>query len=297
MTIIVPYAPGGPSDVGARLLAPELSKELRAPIVVQNIAGAGGAIAAQKLLQLPADGRTLFYGSPNEMMLVPALSPSARYKAQDFAPIGIARRSAMVLVARTELPVKNVDELVQYAKARPGPLSYGSVGPGSFQHVLGAHVAALLGIEMVHVPYKGAAPMNNDLIGQQVDLAVTTLSSGTLGFVDSGRMRSLGLLTLERSPAAPHLATVQDSKALKGIDFTFWSGLFMAAATPAAAQAGLQAAFRKVVALPSVRDAMLAGGGEPVPPMPAAELQALFRDESVRYSKLVKDLGIRIDRP
>ena len=296
INLIVPYPAGGPSDVGARRLAPELAKALNQTVVVQNMAGAGGAIAAQRLLQLPADGRTMLYGSPNELVLVPALNPAVKYKPHEFAPVGLSTRTPMVLVARTGLPVKTVDELVQYAKAQAGrELTYGSVGPGSLQHVLGAHVAALLGVKMLHVPYKGSAPMNNDLMGQQVDLAVTPLSGGTIGYVDGGKMRSLGLLTLERSPLAPNLTTVQDNSALKGVNFTIWGGLFVPASTPSTVLSPLQAAFRTMISVASLREAIAAGGGEAFPAMAAADTLALYRDDAAHYAKLVKDLDIRID--
>ena len=162
--------------------------------------------------------------------------------------------------------------------------------------MLGAHVGALMGVKLLHVPYKGAAPMNNDVLGQQVDIAVTTLSGGTLGYVEGGKMTPLGMLTRERTPLAPNLPTVQESHALKGADFTIWGGLFVPAGTPAPLAEGLQAAFREVIAVTTLRAGIQAGGGEPMPPMTAAEQQKLYRDDAARYAKLVKDLNIRIDQ-
>ncbi|WP_213958098.1 tripartite tricarboxylate transporter substrate binding protein [Variovorax sp. dw_954] len=295
VTIIVPYPAGGASDIVARRIAPHLAKALKMPVVVQNIPGAGGAIGAQKLLASPADGRTLFYGSPNELILVPTLNAAVKYKPTAFVPVGITTRTPMILVARTGLPVKNADELQKYARNAPRELTYGSVGAGSFQHVLGAHIGALMGVKLLHVPYTGAAPMYNDMLGQQVDIAVATLSGGALDYVKGGKVTSLGMLTRERSPLAPQFATVQESHALKGVNFTTWGGLFVRATTPAPLVERLQAAFREAIAVTTLRAGIRSGGSEPMPPMTAAEQHKLYRDDAARYAKLVKDLNIRIE--
>ncbi len=294
LNIIVPYPAGGPSDTSARRLAPELSKQLGQTVIVQNIGGAGGAIAAQNVLQSSPDGLTLMYATPNEVILVPAINPNAKYKPQDFTPIGVATRTPMMVVARTGLPVSNIDELIQYGKSAGRELTYGSVGPGSFQHILGAHMASQTKLNMIHVPYKGAAPLINDILGQQVDLMVTTLST-VRTFVDAGKIRSLGMMTKERSPLTPGTPTVNEGQSLKGMDFGLWGGLVAPANTPQAAQERLNEAFNRVINLQSVRDGIAASGGEPQPAMGLQELRKLYQGDAERYRELVKKLNIRVE--
>ncbi|UUZ75079.1 tripartite tricarboxylate transporter substrate binding protein [Polaromonas sp. P1(28)-13] len=294
LNIIVPYPAGGPSDTSARRLAPELSKQLGQTVIVQNIGGAGGAIAAQKVLQSSPDGLTLMYASPNEVILVPAINPNAKYKSQDFTPIGFATQTPMMVVARTSLPVNNIDELIQYGKSTGRELTYGSVGAGSFQHILGTYLASQTKLNMIHVPYKGGAPLNNDILGQQVDLMVTSMSA-VHNFVEAGKMHALGMMTKERSPLMPGIPTVNEGRSLKGMDFWLWAGLVAPANTPLAVQERLNKAFNQVIILQSVRDGIAASGGEPQPPMGLQELRKLYQSDAKRYPNLVKALNIRIE--
>ena len=173
VNLMVPYPAGGLSDVIARLVERPLGKALNQMVIVENLGGVGGAIGAQKVLQSPADGLYLYQGSPNELILAPMALQAVKYKAEDFRFVQMVGSFPMAVLARKGLPANNIDELVALAKKQAAagkPLTYGSVGIGSFYHVVGAHVAHTIGTEMTHVPYKGGAPLLLDMGGDMVDL-------------------------------------------------------------------------------------------------------------------------------
>ena len=173
VTLMVPYPAGGLSDVIARTVNNTLSKNMGQPVIVENLGGASGSIAAQKVLNSPSDGQIIFQGSPNELILAPLAISAVKFKSEDFRLVQMIATAQIAFLARKDLPVSNVDEFLDYARkqAKEGkPVTYASVGPGSFYHLLGEHLSKVTNIEMTHVPYKGAAPANQDLLGGQVDI-------------------------------------------------------------------------------------------------------------------------------
>lgn len=291
VTLIVPYAPGGPSDVGARRLAPFLERELGQPVIVQNIAGATGAIASQKVVDAAPDGLTLLYGSQNELVLVPATNDSARYKPQDLACIGLVVTTPLVLVTHPDSPYRSADEMVSFLRGDPQRIAtYGSPGTSSLQHVAGFAIASLAHVNMIHVPYKGVAPMMTDLLGQQINVSATTLTGGTLDYIRSGRLRSLGVLSLHRTSLADDLPTINEGRVFKGVDFSSWGGIFVTARAPLSVQERLNDAVRRAMARPELRAGIVANGGEPGHPMTLAQLAAFYGGESARYAPIATNL-------
>lgn len=180
VTLMVPYPAGGLSDVIARTVNNTLAKQLGQPVIVENLGGASGSIAATKVLNQPSDGHVVFQGSPNELILAPLALSAVKFKSEDFRLVNMIATAQIGFLTRGNLPVNNIDEFVEYARkqAQQGrPITYASVGPGSFYHLLGEHLSKVTGIPMVHVPYKGGAPAEQDLISGQVDIFMSPLGT------------------------------------------------------------------------------------------------------------------------
>lgn len=296
VTLIVPYPAGGPSDVGARRLVPDLERELGQTVVVENVAGATGAIGTQRLTQSDPDGLTLMYGSPNELILVPATNPAVKYRSTDVVNVGLVTTTPLVLVTHGGSPFKSADEMVAWLRTDPKrELTYGSVGIGSMQHLAAARLATLSNLRMLHVPYKGAAPMLTDLMGQQIDVSVMTLTGGTLGHIQSGKLRSLGVLSTKRTPLAEELSTINESKSFRSVEFTLWGGLFVTSRTPIAIQQRLNDAINRVVGQTAIRAQIQASGGQPAGAMTLEQLNARYVRETSQYEEIAKALNIRVD--
>jgi tripartite-type tricarboxylate transporter receptor subunit TctC len=297
ITLIVPYASGGPSDVGARRIAPVLEKELGRPVVVQNIAGATGAIATKKVVDAPPDGSTLIYGSQNELILVPAINPAVHYRPDELSPVGLIVTTPLVLVTHPGAPYRTADDLVAYLRADARrQVNYGSPGIGSIQHLAAAKLAASAGgLRMKHVPYKGVGPMLTDLLGQHIEASVMTLTGGTLDHLQSGKLRSLGVLAPVRSPLADDLPTINESRSFRHIDYSSWGGIFVSARTPPAIQESLNRAMRRVMADTQLRARIFANGGEPAAPMSLAQLHAKYAAETAKYQRIASELQLRVD--
>jgi tripartite-type tricarboxylate transporter receptor subunit TctC len=261
VTLMVPYPASGLSDLIARKVNTVLAKELGQPVVIENLGGAGGAIAAQKVLNAPSDGHMLFQGSPNELILAPLAITAVRYKPEDFRPVQRVALAPMVIVSRADLPVKNADELAAYARqmAQQGkPITYASVGNGSFYHLLGEQMAKAMGTQMLHVPYKGGAPILQDLLGGRIDIFITPYGAPHIAMVKEGRLKFVAALSKERQPLIPQVPAVDESRALKGFHYTIGTGYFVKADTPEPVVQALNAALGRVLADPELRTALAA---------------------------------------
>jgi tripartite-type tricarboxylate transporter receptor subunit TctC len=258
VTIMVPYPAGGLSDVIARAVAEPLSKELGQPVIVENLGGASGAIAAQKVLSLPADGYTIFQGSPNELVLAPIAIPSARFRSEDFRMVQIVGTAPLVILARKDLPAESADDLVRLARknAPTRPLTFGSVGPGSLYHILGEHLAHTVGATMTHVPYKGGAPLMQDIAGGQVDFAMLPLSQQQAGLADIGKIKLLATLTPKRIETLPQVPSVSEGQLMRRFNFAIWTGYLVKQGTPEPVVQRIHAALSKVMQDPKVRGQM-----------------------------------------
>jgi tripartite-type tricarboxylate transporter receptor subunit TctC len=288
VTIMVPYPAGGLSDVIARIVAEPLSKELGQPVVVENVGGATGAVAAQKVLSAPADGYYLFQGTPSELILSPWANPAVKFKAEDFRMVQMMGTAPLVIVARKDLPAQTPDELVQLARAsaKTKPLTFGSVGPGSLYHVLGEHLARTIGASMTHVPYKGGAPLMQDLIGGQVDFAILALSQQQTGLVETGRVKLLGTLSPERLETLPAVPSVTEGQLMRKFNFSIWTGYLVKQGTPEPVVQRLQAALSKVMQDPRVRGQMQVQHVFGARPQTLKEAAGMYAFETTMYRSM-----------
>ena len=232
ITVIVGYSPGGSNDLIARTVSEELSKRLGQPVLVENAAGAAGTIGAAKTVRAPADGYTLLLGSGSEISIAKFTTPSIKYDGQkDLAPITMVGTQPMVLVGANNLPPKNTAELLTYARANPDKLSFASSGVGTPLHLTGELIKQKAKISMEHVPYKGAGPMLTDLLGGQIPLAVTVLSS-SLQHIKAGKVKVYGVTETRRAAVLPDVPALAETKGLEGLDMSIWWGFFAPVKTP-----------------------------------------------------------------
>jgi tripartite-type tricarboxylate transporter receptor subunit TctC len=292
VTIVVPFAAGGTTDLVARPIAQALSEKLGQPVVVENKAGAGGTLAAGLAAKAPADGYTLFLATVAHTM-APGLYKSLPYDFEkDFEPVTLAAQVPNVLIVNPAVPAKSVGELVAYIKANPGKVNFGSAGPGSTEHMSGELFRAMLGADMVHVPYKGGAPMMTDLIAGQIQMAIET-SGSALPHIQSGTVRALAVSTAQRSPFFPDLPTLAES-GLPGYDVTTWYGFMVPKGTPAAVRDRLYREIGAVLKEPAVaarlKDMGAVPGGQP-----PAEVTAFIAAETAKWKKVAKDAGAKIE--
>jgi tripartite-type tricarboxylate transporter receptor subunit TctC len=290
--LVLPYPPGGGTDVIARPLAQLISASIGQQMVVENRGGAGGNIGMDFVAKSPADGYTLVFAITAQLAVNPSLYPKLSYDLiRDFAPISLLGIAPYVLTVHPALPVKSVRELVALAKAKPDELRFGSGGNGSGAHLAGAMLNSLAGVKMLHVPYKGGGPAMMDLVAGQLQLSYLTYTSSN-GFIRSGRLRALGVTTAKRSPALPELPAIADS--IAGYDSAVWYGVLAPAGTPADIIARLNREFLAALKNAELRQRLLAEAFEPIG-TPPEELGAYMKSEIARWAKLVKATGTRID--
>jgi tripartite-type tricarboxylate transporter receptor subunit TctC len=296
VTLMVPYPAGGVSDVIARTLNVTLAKHLGQPVIVENLGGAGGAIAAQKVLNSPADGHLIFQGGPNELILAPLSNSAVKYKSEEFRLVQMVTINPMAVLARKDLPVSNGDELIAYAKkaADAGtPMTYASVGPGSMYHLLGEHMSKQTGIAMTHVPYKGGAPAQQDLMGGLVDIFMTPFGKSHGQLVDEGKLKVVGVLSSERQAMFKKAPTLNESKALKGFVFEMWSGYFVRKDTPEPVVQALHKALSEVANDPAVRAALEAQAMVVPRPQPLTAMNKVYSDNIARYRAIAKAINLQ----
>ena len=287
--LIVPFPAGGATDVMARGLAQRLGTELGQQVIVDNRGGAGGTMAAEAAAQAPPDGYTLFFATMGTQAINPALYPKLRYSPlKDFAPISVTHLTPRVLVAGPSLSAKSVAELIALAKAKPGVLTYGSAGNGSSSHLAGALFESLAGVKMLHVPYKGSAPLLTDLLAGRVDMTFDSYAIYE-EHIKSGRARALAVTSLRRMTAQPQLPTLAEA-GVKGYEVSNWLGLLAPAGTPKPVLGAIHAALGRAMATPALREQLLPLGIEPVFGTPEA-FTALIRSETVKWAEIVKKSG------
>jgi tripartite-type tricarboxylate transporter receptor subunit TctC len=290
--IVVPF-PGGFADTLARQLGAPVGAALGQPVVVENKPGASGQIGAQEVLRAPADGHTLFLGHIGTHAVNPHLFARLAYDPNgDFTPVTLLAVVPNLLVVHPAVPAQTVQELVAYARANPGRLSYGSPGSGSSGHLAAELFRSLAGVAIVHIPYKGAAPALQDLIGGQIQLMFDTLAQSAPQ-AKAGKVRALAVTALKRQAAAPDVPTMDES-GFPGWETGPWFGILVRAGTPDGVVRRLNAELVRALNAPEVRERLLAQGANPVGDTPEA-FAAFIRAESARWGKVVKDAGIRAD--
>lgn len=294
VNLMVPYPAGGPSDAIARILNAPLGKDLGQQVLVENLGGVSGALAAQKVLAAPADGQYVFQGSPNEVILAPLASAAVKVRAEDFRLLQPVAEATMVFVTRGDLGVKTVDELIALARrSADKPLTYGSVGVGSLYHFILEDVQQLAGIKLQHVPYKGNAPLMQDLGGGQVDFAVLVYSAAMGALAEQGKLRVIGQLGAQRSELLKDVPAVAEGQALKNFSYRIWTGLMVPKSTPEPVVQRLHAAIGHALQDPTVRTQLAAQTQLPAAPMSLADASRFFSDETARYRALAKKINLQ----
>jgi tripartite-type tricarboxylate transporter receptor subunit TctC len=289
--VVVAYAAGGANDMTARVYSEALSARLKQPFVVENRAGASGITGTTYAAKSDPDGYTLILGAGGVMTINPALYPSLPYDPlRDFAPIGLASRSPLVMVVPASLPVKSVAEFVSYARSRPDGISFASPGAGTPLHLAGELFTREAHLKAVHVAYKGSAPAITDLIGGRVDLMCDALNS-SLPFIRSGKLRALAVTTAKRSDQLPDVPTLQES-GFNDFDVSSWFGFFAPAATPKEIVALLAAELRNATTMPETRKKVEGIGLEVVSSTPD-ELRAMVQREQARWKEVVRKANIK----
>jgi tripartite-type tricarboxylate transporter receptor subunit TctC len=293
LRLVVAYPPGGGTDTMARALAQRMQAELGQPVVVENRTGASGAVGAQAVAAAPADGHTLLFVTASEMSLRPLLDRRLPYDAdRDFAPITLLGVTPVVLAVNSRLPARSVAELVALAKARPGRLSYASTGIGGLMHLTGEFFRLRAGIDVLHVPYRGAAPAVTDAAAGQVDMVFNGLPP-VLPLAAEGRLRILAVATPRRASAVPEVPTMEEA-GLPGFDMSNAVGLVAPRGTPEPVIARLNAAANAAVADAGVRETFLRNGAETVGTGPQ-EYAAYTRAERARFAEVIRTTGVTLE--
>lgn len=292
ITLVAAFAPGGATDISARIIAKELAVELGQPVVVDNRAGAGGAIGAASVARAAPDGYTLLLGTGSELVVLPAVKAKPPYDTlKEFAPVAEVGTISFVLVVHPSVPASTVQELVALARANPGQLTYASFGIGATNHLLGEFFTSRTGTNLLHVPYKGSAAASSDLISGQVKLAFET-TTVAMPLVQSGKLKALASLSPSRSSAAPDLPTMTESGIALATEG--WVGVLAPRTTPPAIVDRLNKAINKVLAMPAVKEAFDERGVKIVMATPA-QFGAFIEAEVRAWTEVVKASGIQVD--
>ena len=290
--LVLPYPPGGGSDIIARPLAQLMSASMGQQLVVENRGGAGGNIGMDYVAKSPPDGYTLVFAITAQLAVNPSLYPKLPYDLiRDFTPISLLGVAPYLLVTHPALPVKSVKELVALARAKPEELRFGSAGNGSGAHLAGALLNSLAGVKTVHIPYKGGGPAMTDLVAGQLQLSYLTYTSSN-GFIRAGRLRALGVTTAKRSPVLPDLPAIAES--VPGYDSAVWYGVLAPAGTPADIIARLNREFLAALKNTELRQRLIPEAFEPIGTTPE-HLGEYMKSEIARWAKLVKATGTKID--
>jgi len=291
ITLVVPNAAGGAADNLARSIAEELALRLKQPVLVENLGGASGALGAQKVLRAAPDGYTLLFGTTSDMVVTPIANRGAGYAVRDFTPIAKVGVTPMTLVARPGLGVQTVDQLVALARRKPNGLSIGTTGHASLQAFAAVALQRAAGIDLLGVPYKGGAPLLNDLLGGQIDLGVLTLP-GALAQARAGKLVMLGLLWPQRAGSAPDMPTVNESVSVKGVSVEIWAALAGPPGLPAPVVDRLSRAVQDMLADKAFAERRARLGDMAVPFAPAAEFGRFLAAEDERYRALASGMKL-----
>jgi tripartite-type tricarboxylate transporter receptor subunit TctC len=290
---IVPFPPGGGADIMARPMTALLSRNLGQQVVVDNRGGAGGTLAAALAASAAPDGHTLFFGTVGTHAIHTSLYAKLPYDpVKDFAPISLTHNAPRVLVVHPSLPVKSVGDLIALAKSKPGQLSFASAGNGGTNHLSGELFKVMAGVDMVHVPFKGAGPAAADVLAGRIALTFDSIPVW-ISHIKAGRIRALGVTSLQRSATLPDVPTIAES-GLPGFDVANWLAVYAPARTPRAVIDRMNAELATVMADAAIRRQLVEQGVEPMHTTPEA-LAALMRRDTEKWAKIVKASGAKLD--
>jgi len=290
---VVGFTPGGPSDILARALGQKLAESWSQQVVIENRPGAGGNIAAELVAKSAPDGATWLLGNNSILATNQSLYAKLAYDpVRDFAPVALVAIQPNILVVNPNVPAKSVKELIALAKAKPGELNYASSGSGAAAHLAGELFKAMTGVQMVHIPYKGAQPALTDVIAGHAQLMFAT-SASVIPYIKAGRLRALAVTTAQRSATVPELPTISES-GVPGFEAITWHGVVVPAATPAATIARLNADIVRALRMPDLRERLESLGAELATGTPRDFADYIAR-EIPKWTKVVKDSGARAE--
>ena len=288
--VVVPYAPGGATDLTARLVGQKMQEAMKQNVLVDNRPGAGGVIGTDIVAKAAPDGYTVLLAVPAEIAILPHLQKMPYNVARDLAPVSLAAVTPLILVVHPSLPVRSVKELIAFARARPGQLTYASAGTGGVQHLSGELLKITMKLDLAHVPYKGAGPVMPDLIGGHVPMFFSGMPPA-MPHVKAGKLRPLAVTTTRRSPAAPDVPTMGEA-GVPGFDISNWFAYFVPSGTQADVIARLNSEVNRGLKQPDVREKLANVGAETVGTSPG-DLARFVRSESDKFARLVKLSGAK----
>jgi tripartite-type tricarboxylate transporter receptor subunit TctC len=292
--LIIPFPPGGPTDIMGRVVAKILGDKLKQTVVVENKPGAGGNLGTDAVAKAPADGYTLALSAVSSLAIAPGLYPKLPYNvATDITPIARVGITKGAIVAHPSTPFNDLKGLVAYAKANPGKLSYGSSGVGTANHLAGELLASVAGIDIVHVPYKGTAPLAQDLLGGQLPLSIESSLSSAGPNVKEGKLKAIAIISGTRSPLLPNVPTVAE-QGYPGFDVPIWFGLVGPGKLPANVVDTLNRAVVEGLKSPEVAERFAQIGAEPAPDTPT-QFGAYMRAEQQRWGQVIRDAKISLE--
>lgn len=293
VTFIVPYPPGGPADATARWMEPGLRKALGQIVVVDNVGGVGGALGIQKVLGAAADGHQFLMGTPSDVILTPLAMAAVKHRPEQLRLVGLATRAPLVLVGRPQLAARSVQDLPGDAR-RPdtAELTYGSLGDGSLYHLVAEDFAARQKIRMTHVPYKGVAPLVQDLMGGQIDLAFLPSAGNLVDLIQQGKLRAFAVTDDHRLIRLPDVPTMNEAIGGKGFDYEIWAGIFVPRAVPADVAQRLNAAVNETVQGAEYRRLVEASGASVGATLSLAEAESYLLDQTARFRRIAQSVKL-----
>jgi tripartite-type tricarboxylate transporter receptor subunit TctC len=292
LRFIVPYPPGGGTDVIARIVQHPLSEALKQSIVIENRGGAGGALGTEQAAHATPDGYTFLF-TLSSHTINPLLYKLNFDVERDFAPVTLIVSVPQLIATQPGAPLKSMQDVVVMAKAHPGSLNFASVGNGTPSHIAGELLKLRTGIDIVHIPYKGGGPAVADTLGGQVSMAIVTMPAA-IGHVRAGKLRALAVTTIKRNPGAPDIPTVAEALKIPDYEVDSWYALFAPAHTPPAIIARMQKEIARAIQLPDVKQKLLEQGGDTVGSTPE-ELDRVVKGELRRWAEVIRDAKIKVD--
>lgn len=290
--MVLPFPPGGPTDLVARVLAQRLSEQMGQPVLVDNKPGANGNLAAELVAKAPADGSVILYNT-SSITLSPALYKKLNYEVRtDFAPVALTAVIPLVLEVHPSVPARTAAEFLAWVRANPGKATYGSAGNGNITHLAAFLLLQSQGLSATHVPYKGSAPALTDLVGGQTHFMVDTINSSA-PFIKEGRLRALAVTSLKRSPVLPEVPTLHES-VVPNMEVGAWQGVLVPARTPPEVVARLNSEINKALESAEVRNKLAAQGAQPLGSTPT-EYGQYIRAELERWARVVQQTGAALD--
>ncbi|WP_353152487.1 tripartite tricarboxylate transporter substrate binding protein [Pollutimonas bauzanensis] len=295
VSMMVPYPAGGPSDVSARILSVPISKALGAQIVVENLGGATGTIAAAKVLNSKADGYIIFQGTQNELILPPLTNKAIRFQPEDFESLQPITVTPLVLLVRSELPVNTPAEFLELAaqKTSTNSLTYGTVGVGSLYHLITERIAKTAGVPLTHVPYKGTAPVVQDLSGGQIDFSIMPFQASMKEMAKSGRFKIIAVMSKNKPEILKDIPSITETAALKDFDYASYAGYFVKKGTPKDVSEKLNKAIGAALQDPDVIAKLEADGREVAKPMSLEQARTAYTVEVNKYKDIITTTGFK----